>query len=93
MEEKKISPVYKVIKWLVKLFYPKIQVVGAEKLPDEPVIIVGNHCQTAVICDNIAGGGADDLVYAIANEIQVPFFIIRTVDRPAVEIVAVCCAG
>lgn len=45
MEEKKISPIYKVIKWLVWLFYPRIEVVGAENLPGEEAIIVGNHTQ------------------------------------------------
>ena len=45
MEKKRISPVYRVIKWLVKVFYPKIEVEGAQNLPDEPVIVVGNHTQ------------------------------------------------
>lgn len=45
MDERKVSPVYKVIKWLVKVFYPKIEVVGADNLPDEPVMVVGNHTQ------------------------------------------------
>ena len=45
MAEKKTSVLFRIIKWLVKVFYPKMQVEGAEYLPDEPVIIVGNHCQ------------------------------------------------
>ena len=45
MTEKKTSLLFKIIKWFVKAFYPKIRVEGAENLPDEPVIIVGNHCQ------------------------------------------------
>jgi len=45
LEDKKTSPLYKVIKWLVRTFYPKIQVVCMENLPDEPVIFVANHCQ------------------------------------------------
>ena len=45
MPEKKTSLLYKIIKSLVRLFYPKTQVVGEENLPDEPVIIVGNHAQ------------------------------------------------
>lgn len=47
MERKstKTSPLYKVIKALVKLFYPKMEVVGTENLPEEPAIIVGNHTQ------------------------------------------------
>ncbi len=43
--EKKTSALYRFIKGLVKLFYPKIEVVGAENLPDEPVIVVANHAQ------------------------------------------------
>ena len=35
MEEKKTSVMYKIIKWLVKVFYPKITVIGAENLPEE----------------------------------------------------------
>ena len=45
MGKEKISPVYRAIRWLVKLFYPKIRVEGTENLPDEPVIVVGNHTQ------------------------------------------------
>jgi len=37
--------IFRFIKWCVKVFYPKIQVEGEEYLPEEPVIIVGNHCQ------------------------------------------------
>ena len=35
--------VYRVIKFFVWLFYPKITVSGAESLPEEPCVIVGNH--------------------------------------------------
>lgn len=45
MREKKKSVLFKFIKWCVKVFYPKIQVEGIENLPNEPVIIVGNHSQ------------------------------------------------
>lgn len=45
MSEKKVSPAYRVIKWIIKTCYPKMEVVGAENLPDEPAIIVGNHTQ------------------------------------------------
>ncbi len=37
--------VYLVIRWFVKLCYPKIEVVGAENLPQEPCLIVSNHAQ------------------------------------------------
>ena len=42
---KKISPLYKIVKWLVWLFYPKMSVDGKENLPDGAVVIVGNHTQ------------------------------------------------
>ena len=45
MNGKKISPLYKAIKWLVKVCYSKVEVVGTENLPDEPVRVVGNHTQ------------------------------------------------
>ena len=45
MEEKKTSWLYRVIRWLVWLFSPKFKLSGAEKLPDEPCVIVGNHSQ------------------------------------------------
>ncbi len=45
MSRKKVSPVYKFLAAILKAVYPKIEVIGAENIPDEPVIIVGNHCQ------------------------------------------------
>ena len=45
MEKEKTSRLYRVIKWIVKTCYPKIEVVGEENLPEEPVIFVGNHSQ------------------------------------------------
>lgn len=36
---------YRIIRWFVKLFYPKIQVEGEENLPRESCIVVGNHSQ------------------------------------------------
>ena len=45
MKRKKGKAAYKVIKWLVQVCYPNIEVVGAENLPAEPVVIVGNHSQ------------------------------------------------
>lgn len=36
---------FRVIRWLVKLFYPKITVEGLENLPRESAIFVGNHTQ------------------------------------------------
>jgi len=45
MSAQKTSRLFKFIKWCVRLFYPKTQVAGSENLPNEPVIIVGNHSQ------------------------------------------------
>ena len=45
MSKKKTSVAFKFIKWCVKHIYPEIRAEGAENLPEEPVIIVGNHCQ------------------------------------------------
>lgn len=45
MDEKKISPTFKVVKGLLRLFYPRIGIDGTENLPDEPAIIVANHAQ------------------------------------------------
>ncbi|MBQ7108723.1 MAG: hypothetical protein IJN95_06495 [Clostridia bacterium] len=42
---KKKPWLFRAIKYLVRLFYPKTEVVGLEHIPDEPVIIVGNHTQ------------------------------------------------
>lgn len=36
---------YRVIKGLVRFFYPKTAVIGVENLPDGPAMIVGNHAQ------------------------------------------------
>lgn len=36
---------YKIVWNLAKFFYPKTTVQGAENIPDEPSIIVGNHAQ------------------------------------------------
>ena len=34
---------YRLIRWLAWLFFPKFKVYGAENLPDTPCVIVGNH--------------------------------------------------
>ena len=41
----KISLRYRIIKAAVKFFYPAVDILGQEKLPEEPCIVVGNHCQ------------------------------------------------
>lgn len=45
MQDKKTPWLYKVIYFLVKLFSPKYKIVGVEKLPKDPCVIVGNHSQ------------------------------------------------
>lgn len=46
MEQSKISAVvYKAIRGMVKLCYPKLKVTGVENLPKEAAIVVGNHAQ------------------------------------------------
>ncbi len=44
-EKKRGSVLFTFIKSAIRFCYPKIQVIGQENLPGEPVIIVGNHCQ------------------------------------------------
>ena len=43
--EKKVSWAYRVIRWTVKLFFPRFHTEGNENLPDRPFVIVGNHSQ------------------------------------------------
>ena len=45
MSEKKASPAYRLVKFLVRAFYGKLEVVGAENLPAGPFVAVGNHAQ------------------------------------------------
>lgn len=44
-KDKKPSRFFRVVRWFVWLFYPKIKIEGTENLPDEPCIVVGNHTQ------------------------------------------------
>ena len=36
---------YSIVRWFVRLFYPKITLVGTENIPSEPCLLVGNHAQ------------------------------------------------
>ena len=46
MKKSKSYWLYRVVRWLVWLFSPKLKTEGAENIPaGEPCIIVGNHCQ------------------------------------------------
>ena len=42
---KKTSWLYRLVKWFVWLFYPKMEVIGLENLPEDEIVIVGNHTQ------------------------------------------------
>ncbi len=44
MDDKKTSWLYRVVRWFVWLFSPKYRIEGTENLPEEPCVIVGNHC-------------------------------------------------
>ena len=44
-ENKKKPLLFRIIKNAVRLFYPKMEVIGTENIPDEPCAIIGNHCQ------------------------------------------------
>lgn len=45
MKKTRSYPIYRFIKWVVRLCYPKIQVEGLENLPEDPCLIVANHSQ------------------------------------------------
>lgn len=47
---------FRAIRWLAQLFYPKFRIEGAENLPDESCIVVGNHSQ-------VNGPGACELYF------------------------------
>ena len=45
MDEKKPSKPYLLVKAIVRLVFGKMEVDGLENLPEEGVVIVGNHAQ------------------------------------------------
>jgi len=45
MEPKKTTLLFKIIKTLVRIFSPKMEIVGLENLPADHTVIVGNHTQ------------------------------------------------
>ncbi len=45
MEDKPISLAYRFLRGMVRLCYPRIQVAGAENLPEGCCVAVGNHAQ------------------------------------------------
>ena len=44
-ENKKKPLLFRIVKYFVRVFYPKTRVVKLEEVPDEPVLIIGNHTQ------------------------------------------------
>lgn len=36
---------YRIIRWLIWLFYPKMKIEGLENLPQEPCVVAANHAQ------------------------------------------------
>lgn len=58
MEKKYGASVYPFVKWAVKTVSPKMEAVGLENIPDEPVIFVANHCQMygPIACELYAPG-------------------------------------
>ena len=53
MQKKKYSPLWPPVRWLVKVFYGKHSVEGAEHLPPKPCILVANHAQMhgPIVCE------------------------------------------
>lgn len=46
MKQKKKKPLlFRALKSLLRLFYPKIEIIGKENIPNESIVIVGNHSQ------------------------------------------------
>lgn len=43
--KKETTLLFSILKWLVRLFYGKMEVIGWENLPENNAIIVGNHSQ------------------------------------------------
>ena len=45
MRKKKTTLMYKILRFFIDLFFQNMKIVGLEKLPQEPCILVGNHSQ------------------------------------------------
>ena len=43
LNDKPTPLIFRFVRWLIWLFFPKFQIFGMENLPNEPCIIVGNH--------------------------------------------------
>ena len=45
LDDKPIHPLYRFIRWAVWKLSPVYELRGAERIPEGPCVIVGNHCQ------------------------------------------------
>lgn len=45
MAERIAFRVYRFLLWILRVVYPRMEIIGSEHLPDEPVVIVANHTQ------------------------------------------------
>ncbi len=45
MVKKETTVLFKIIKFIIRLFYGKMEIVGLENLPKDNAILVANHCQ------------------------------------------------
>ncbi len=52
-KSEKKSPLFRLIKGMVRLFYPKTKMIGTENIPPEPCMIIGNHSQLhgPIVCE------------------------------------------
>lgn len=73
---KKPAFLYRLIRAGVRLVYPKLELVGAENIPKEPVIVVGNHAQAH-------GPIAGTLFYPGARYVWCTGEMMRLKDVPA----------
>lgn len=46
MKEQPYPRIYACLKWVAKTFYPKMEIVGVENIPDEPAVFTSNHAKT-----------------------------------------------
>lgn len=44
-ETQKKPLLFRIIKSTIRFFYPKVEIIGMENIPDEPCAIIGNHTQ------------------------------------------------
>lgn len=45
MRPKKTTLIYRILRFFIDLFFPRMHIYGLENLPEEPCVLVGNHSQ------------------------------------------------